>query len=66
MNEWIDVNDRLPEVGDAVIATKNLKEERWYGCCIYRAFGFPWVLFNEPNPIDYWMPLPPPPDKEEG
>lgn len=65
--EWISVEDRLPEVGSAVIAAVPVEEERdrfeqwWFGCCIYREYGFPWVKFDNPNPITHWMPLPEPP-----
>ena len=76
MSEWVSVEDRLPEVGVAVLATRKTYEaekgfqEWWFGCCIYREFGFPWVLTGDPdnsNPVTHWMPLPdhPPATEQE-
>lgn len=64
--EWISVEDRLPDIGAPVIATMktdntDFDSEWWYGCCVYREFGFPWVQIDNPNPITHWMPLPKPP-----
>lgn len=66
--EWKSVKDKLPEIGTPVIAAMRIKgedregwKEWWFGCCIYRDFGFPWVQFDNPNPVEYWMELPKPP-----
>ena len=63
--QLISVEERLPEVGQAVIcAMKTEDGEWWHGCCIYREFGFPWVQLDNPNPVQYWMPLPIPPENK--
>ena len=60
-NEWVSVEERLPEPGERVLAAK--------GTCVGEAYlasngawmrhdGFPWE-------VDAWMPLPAPPEKEE-
>ena len=70
MSDWISVSDRLPEIDSPVIAAcktdaKDVDVEWWYGCCIYRDYGFPWVKFGNPNPVEYWMPLPEPPELDQ-
>jgi hypothetical protein len=67
--EWINVKDRLPGVGDAVLAchrlpTKKFDSEWWFGCCVYREYGFPWVKLDDANPVEFWMPIPTPPEGE--
>lgn len=66
MNQWISVKDRLPEIGEYVIAygkkggvfickreCEFIAEGKIYGSTVYRGFI-------------YWMPLPEPPvDKNE-
>lgn len=66
--EWISVKDALPETGAPVLACMRVENGEfdsgwWFGCCVYREFGFPWVRFDNPEPVDYWMPLPDPPTK---
>lgn len=64
---WISVKERLPEVGAAVLACRKIHDDEqgfkewWFGCCVYREWGFPWVTFDDPNPVEYWMLLPEPP-----
>ena len=67
--EWISVEDRLPKEGQHVLCARNIKEIKkwWFGCCKYADYGFPWVSFNSPNPVEYWMSIPEPPsDLDEG
>ena len=62
-DNWISVDDRLPEDNQSVIATRKFTNEHWFGCCIYRGY-FPWVTCEDANPITPWMPLPAPPENK--
>jgi hypothetical protein len=67
-NQWISVDDRLPEMGSYLI--HNIRDEELNGSEIA------WAFFNSDkkwaNPscgfyykVTHWMPLPNPPKKEE-
>lgn len=55
-NEWISVEDRLPEPGDLIVYADNTVWGYQYGVC--RVHG------AETN-FTHWMPLPAPTEKEE-
>ena len=59
---WVNVKDRLPENGQNVLCAANMDDDGtwWFGCCEYNGF-FPWVRFDNPDPVKFWMPLPDPP-----
>lgn len=64
MNEWIDVNDRLPNVHEDVLAWSTLdnngyvlaifesNEKNWYCQPLYG------VSYRTKTGISHWMPLP--------
>ena len=56
--EWISTKDKQPDDGQNVICAAKMDGETWwFGCCKYMGF-FPWVKFDNPNPVEFWMPLP--------
>ena len=60
-NEWVSVEERLPEPGERVLAAKGTFVGEAYlasNGAWMRHDGFPWE-------VDAWMPLPAPPEKEE-
>jgi hypothetical protein len=76
MNEWIDINERLPELNVAValldvntwMNTGDTEfSVNWHGAGYLSEFGSKyWSVFGEPrswdvNAVTHWMPLPPPP-----
>ena len=58
-NEWVSVEERLPEPGERVLAAKGTFAGEAYlasNGAWMRHDGFPWE-------VDAWMPLPAPPDR---
>lgn len=58
-NEWVSVEERLPEPGGRVLAAKGTFVGEAYlasNGAWMRHDGFPWE-------VDAWMPLPAPPDR---
>ena len=58
-NEWVSVEERLPEPGERVLAAKGTFAGEAYlasNGAWMRRDGFPWE-------VDAWMPLPAPPDR---
>ena len=66
MNEWISVKDRLPEENESVLAVRNISGRFVVGNFFHNECG--WILDGwkikrtEFDDIEYWMPLPPPPE----
>ena len=59
-NEWVSVEERLPEPGERVLAAKGTFAGEAYlasNGAWMRHDGFPWE-------VDAWMPLPAPPGKD--
>lgn len=60
MTNWISVKDRLPELGQRVIATNGIivGEAYLYGHNreFYRPYGESWEIVL--GPVTYWMPMP--------
>ena len=58
---WISTKDKLPDKGQNVICAAKMDGATWwFGCCQYNGF-FPWVRFDNPEPVEFWMLLPEPP-----
>ena len=63
-NEWVSVEERLPEPGRRVIASCGyFVGEAWLSVSgeWYRHDGFAWD--NLDSDVTHWMPLPAPPDR---
>ncbi len=66
VQEWISVDDRLPEDESDVLAYSRIGEEsRIYPACYYNGVWFDCV-FNAPatDTTTHWMPIPNPPKGE--
>ena len=66
VQEWISVNDRLPEDDSDVLAYSRIGEEsRIYPACYSNGVWFDCV-FNAPvtDTTTHWMPMPQPPKGE--
>ena len=66
VQEWISVNDRLPEDDSDVLAYSGIGEEsRIYPACYSNGVWFDCV-FNAPatDTTTHWMPIPQPPKGE--
>lgn len=65
---WVSVEERLPKVGDSVVAAHQYEDGAITAtCCTYYDFGFPLAMWNVENPVTHWMLLPsftPPEDRE--
>lgn len=66
MSEWISCKERLPEIGQRVIATNGTFTGeaylRGHRKAFYRPYESEWeAVFDEP--VTHWMPLPIPPAK---
>lgn len=61
MAKWIDVSDRLPDIGVRVIATNGLMtgEAYLYGHQLewYRPYSKPWID-TMGSPVTHWQPMP--------
>ena len=75
MNEWISVEDRLPEIGEPCLLTDGDKMatsqrialdgvSNWAAWGSYGFCGYEWEW--EIGTPTYWMPLPEPPNPETG
>ena len=56
-NEWISVNDRLPDNPDPVLTFSNDIDG-----CLYRIMS-PRFISGFPEKVTHWMPLPEPPEE---
>lgn len=67
MNEWISVKDKLPDLGQRVIATNGIiaGEAYLYGHSreFFRPYSMPWASIW--GPVTHWMPMPELPQKIE-
>ena len=73
MNDWIPCSERMPEIGQEVLAFY----PRWFdpgikgfsGCCVASFDGLVWDVHGEFNPgqkdITHWQPLPAVPKEGE-
>lgn len=60
--EWISAKETRPYAGQNVICAAKMDGETWwFGCCKYDGF-FPWVKFDNADPVEFWMALPTPPN----
>ena len=67
-NEWVSVEERLPEPGERVLATDGIFVGEAYSSSAnswFRHTGFPWRDGVTGRTVRFWMPLPAPPTKEE-
>lgn len=73
MNEWISVNDRLPNDKDGfvlVVANGNYKNIQFICALTLAEYSCEegWILESYPDwetpDVTYWMPLPEPPEGE--
>ncbi len=64
--EWIKFSDRLPEIGQKVIALMNFVDDEWVEDMATRnkddTFEFNCFLNMNKKHLKYWMPIPPPPE----
>lgn len=56
-NQWISVEDRLPELGIWVL-TFDGASGIWIGYC----FDGVWIIQGAISTVTHWMPLPEPPE----
>ena len=67
-NEWISVEDTVPDPGERVLATDGIFVGEAYRTSAdswHRHTGFPWRDGVTGRTVKYWMLLPAPPAKEE-
>ena len=67
-NEWISVEDTVPDPGERVLATDGIFVGEAYRSSAnswFRHTGFPWRDGVTGRTVRFWMPLPAPPTKEE-
>jgi hypothetical protein len=59
MNEWISVEEKLPNNGDSVLCFREL--DNWYVVCDYLKRTFVFGDMEKAHLISHWQPLPEPP-----
>ena len=67
-NEWVSVEDTVPDPGERVLATDGIFVGEAYRSSAnswFRHTGFPWRDGVTGRTVRFWMPLPAPPKKEE-
>ena len=67
-NEWVSVEDAVPDPGARVFATDGIFVGEAYRSSAnswFRHTGFPWRDGVTGRTVRFWMPLPTPPTKEE-
>ena len=65
-NEWVSVEDTVPDPGERVLATDGIFVGEAYRTSAdswHRHTGFPWRDGVTGRTVKYWMPLPEPPDR---
>ena len=65
-NEWVSVEERLPEPGERVLATDGIFVGEAYRSSAnswFRHTGFPWRDGVTGRTVRFWMPIPAPPDR---
>ena len=65
MNEWISVKDRLPERMTPVLVCRKKGEERIVEQGRRDVMDWWKVYGTRTKAVEYWMPLPEPPEPEE-
>ena len=67
-NEWVSVEDTVPDPGERVLATDGIFVGEAYRSSAnswFRHTGFPWRDGVTGRTVRFWMLLPAPPTKEE-
>ena len=67
-NEWVSVEDTVPDPGERVLATDGIFVGEAYRSSAnswFRHTGFPWRDGVTGRTVRFWMPLPAPPTNEE-
>ena len=65
-NEWVSVEDTVPDPGERVLATDGIFVGEAYRTSAdswHRHTGFPWRDGVTGRTVKYWMPLPAPPNR---
>ena len=65
-NEWVSVEDTVPDPGERVLATDGIFVGEAYRTSTdswHRHTGFPWRDGVTGRTVKYWMLLPEPPDR---
>lgn len=68
LNEWVSVEDAVPDPGERVLATDGIFVGEAYRTSAdswHRHTGFPWRDGVTGRTVKYWMLLPAPPAKED-
>ena len=68
LNEWVSVEDTVPDPGERVLATDGIFVGEAYRTSAdswHRHTGFPWRDGVTGRTVKYWMLLPAPPAKED-
>ena len=60
--EWISVEDRLPEIGQKVVLSRDLIERTQEYVTTFNQEDLNWLKMND---VTHWMPLPAPPKEAE-